>query len=173
MHQRDLADNTQNVREMCCHFLFVAHSQGVADGASLLHTTPQPTALNVLRPSPSPTARSTMQHERVTHCHSSTDRILSTATASSSRQVVLRNSFDAKVGARHGSTICCSTPELTRTATPAREKCMRPSCRTKVPKYVFIPSHAVQTTPFLHQQPDIQTSFPCEVLRRERATHRT
>ena len=126
----------QILHTMCvkyaCHFLFVAHSQGVADGANHLHTTPQPTTLNVLRPSPSPTARSTMQHERVTHFHSSTDRILSTATASSSRQVVLRNSFDAKVGARHGSTICCLTPELTRTATPAREKCMRPSCRTKV-----------------------------------------
>ena len=121
-----------------CHFLFVANSQGVADGASLLYTTPQPTTLNVLRPSPSPTARLTMQDERVTHFHSSTDRILSTATASSSRQVVLRNSFDAKVGASHGSTICCSTPELTRTATPAREKCMRPSCRTKVPQSFLI-----------------------------------
>ena len=51
---------------------------------------------------------------------------------------MLRDSFDAKVGASHGSTICCSTPELTRTATPAREKCMRPSCRTKVPMYVLV-----------------------------------
>ena len=98
MHQRDLADNTQNVREMCCHFLFVAHSQGVADGASLLHTTPQPTTLNVLRPSPSPTARSTMQHERVTHSHSSTDQILSTATASSSQQVGVARQFRHKIG---------------------------------------------------------------------------
>ena len=138
MHQQDLADTTHNLHEMCVSHLFVAHSQGVADGASLLQMTPQPTTLNILCPAPSPTARSTMQDEHVTHFHSSTDRILSTTTASSSQQVVLRNSFDTKVGARHGSTICCSMPELTRTATPAREKCMRPSCRTKVPQSFLI-----------------------------------
>ena len=81
-----------------CHFLFVANSQGVADGASLLYTTPQPMTLNVLRPSPSPTARSTMQHERVTHSHSSTDRILSTATTPSSRQVGVARQFRRKSG---------------------------------------------------------------------------
>ena len=81
-----------------CHFLFVAHSQGVADGASHLHTTPQLTTLNVLRPSPSPTACATMQHERVTHFHSSTDRILSTATASSSQQVGVARHFRRKSG---------------------------------------------------------------------------
>ena len=90
----------QIIHKMCvkcvCHF--VAHSQGVADGASHLHTTPQPTTLNVLCPSPSPTARSTMQHERVTHSHSSTDRILSTATASSSPQVGVARQFRRKSG---------------------------------------------------------------------------
>ena len=39
-----------------------------------------------------------MQHERVTHSHSSTDRILSTATASSSRQVGVAQQFRRKGG---------------------------------------------------------------------------
>ena len=92
----------QIIHTMCVkcarHVLFVAHSQGVADGASHLHTTPQPTILNVLCPSPSPTSRSTMQHERITHSHSSTDRILSTATASSSQQVGVARQFWRKSG---------------------------------------------------------------------------
>ena len=74
---------------------------------------------------------------------------------------MLRDSFDAKVGARHGSTICCSTPELTRTATPAREKCMRPSCRTKVPMYVLVLN--LRFPPFPRRAAD---SIPTSISRR-------
>ena len=85
----------------------------VVDGASLFHTTPQPTTLNVLRcmsylyPQPlPPTARSTaLQRQFATHSHSLTsrthtldrDRIVVPAGWDSWGKIaVLRDGFDAK-----------------------------------------------------------------------------
>ena len=163
-----------------CHILFVAHSQGVADGASLLHTTPQLTTLNVLRPPPSPTARSTMQHERVPHSHSSTDRILSTATASPSRRVGVARKFRRKSGgeAWEDDLLFDTRIDFGQRLRRARNVCVlragpRSRCTFSFLTFAAPPSHAAELTPFLPQQEDVQTSFPREDLRRERATHRT
>src|ERR1700677_3397933 len=95
-----------------------------------------------------PTAHSTaLRHQSVTHSHSSTSRIHSTATASSCQPVGTvgeRSSCCAtastrKHGAKHGSAICHPMPESTQTATTAHEKCTLPSYGTKAPKYAPSP----------------------------------
>jgi hypothetical protein len=137
------------------------------------------------------TARSTaLRHQCETHSRSCTSRIHSTATASlylRDGTVGERSWFYATVstrkrGARHGSAIYRPTPESTRIATTALEKCTRPSWRTKVPRYVLtcfptfsssrLSKHAADAAPS-PQQPNPRTSLPLEELRRERTTRRS
>jgi hypothetical protein len=110
---------------------------------------PLPATLNVLHhalhalflpPALPPTARSTvLRHQCVTRSRSSTSRKHSTVTASSCRRIgtvegrswCCATTSTRKRGARHGSAICRLRRKSTRTATTAREKCPRPSLRTK------------------------------------------
>ena len=48
MYQWDRADNAHNLPEMCVSLFLVSHSHGVADGARVFYTIPQPTTLNVM-----------------------------------------------------------------------------------------------------------------------------
>ena len=95
------------------------------------------------------TARSTVPRRQcVTYSHSLINRTHSTMTGSLCRQggVVgerlahYEMALMQKLAARHGSAIYLPTPESTWTAETARENCMRPSWRTRAPKYVLFPS---------------------------------
>ena len=158
-HRRDHAYTAHDLLKMCVsllHSFLILMACTAAQASSTRHRNRQHStscantrSMSYLYPQPlPPTARSTaLQHQCVTHSHSSTSRIHSTATASSCQPVgtvgerswCCATASTQKRGARHGSVICRLTLESTRTATTVRSKCMQPSWRTKVPKYVPSP----------------------------------
>jgi hypothetical protein len=148
------------------------HSMSCANTRSMSYSYPQ------LLP---PTARSTVpRHQCITHLHFPKSRTHSTMTTSlygglgqlGKNCGIAQGASTRKRGVKHGSTICLLTPESTWRATTAREKCTRPSCKTKAPKYVltYLPTYissrvrlAADPTP-APQRPDTRTSFLREEL---------
>ena len=158
-HRRDHADTAHNLPKMCVSlFRSFLISHGVADGASLFYTTPQPTTLNVLRqytlhvlfvpPAPSPdgaldsTAAPVRNPFPFVHKPNTLDRdriVVPAGWDSWGKIVVLRDGFDAKAwGEAWERDLSSADAGIDSDSTPtAREKCTRPSCRTKAPKYVL------------------------------------
>jgi hypothetical protein len=118
-HRRDYADPAHDLPKMCVPLQIlsslVSHSHGMADGASLFYTTPQPTTLNVLRqyvlhtlfvpPAPSPdgaldsTAAPVRNPFSFVYKPNTLDRdriVVPAGWDSWGKIVVLRDGFDAK-----------------------------------------------------------------------------
>ena len=106
MYQQDHGDNAHNLPEMCVSlfsFCFVSHSHGVADGARLFYTTPQPTTLNAMRqcalhrlfvPSPDGAFDSSaipVHNSPISQIHSTDHIVIPAGWDSRGKVVVLRN----------------------------------------------------------------------------------
>jgi hypothetical protein len=127
--------------------------------------TPDGTTAPIRDPFPLVLTLNTLDHDRI---------VVPVGRGLFEKVVILRDGFNTKRKAKHGSVIYHPMPESARTARTVRENHTHPSCRIKVPKYALprklelMRKQVANSTPN-HQQTDAGTSFSCEELRRERA----
>ena len=156
MYQQDHGDNAHNLVEMCVSlfsFCFVSHSHGVADGARLFYTTPQPITLNAMRqcalhllfvPSPDGAFDSSaipVHNSPISQIHSTDHIVIPAGWDSRGKVVVLRNgtltqSMALGFGARFVFRRRAKNVHVPR----------KPSKYILVLMYTF-PSHAMNTKP--------------------------